>query len=201
MAKMKYGPRFGTHIASIYHGLDREPDHRAERDRQRMMTIIRNLPLHKRQMIVHNNVIANRNYKIKKFGRAIVEREEAEADMEAAVRAAVEVMEFHLTALMQHPEPHANYMKYVNQANIINAVADLRTKCGIEFEASQFNAHVDIAPTHAQHQKMTEVDHRFEQMSKQAKARETALVKAKRLDAIRQAAENQAMRMAARNKK
>jgi hypothetical protein len=144
--KLRYGPRFKPTIASANAPYDESIDRMARKDRGKMAAIFKSLPKYKKELFVEAGRTANKK-KGTRLNAACVDREQAEIRMAQALRKAVEMLEFNMTAMMQYTAPKLNYNKSVNQLNILNAIADMKTKCGVWFESDEFKQHVSIDDT------------------------------------------------------
>lgn len=145
MARLRYGPRFGTPIVATKPVVfDETRDER--RNRMKMNAILKNQPQHKKELRYWKTKQAlKKRYAYRQPMRE--EREAAERRMADAIRKAVEILEFNMTALMEHVAPGVNYESHVNQASTINAIVALKTKCGVHFDAGgDFMEKVEIDP-------------------------------------------------------
>ena len=135
--KMNYGRHFGSgrSIISTRFEYDAEVDRDHQRGNQRIAAIMRNMPLHRRELIhyeVGKKALATR---LRRNNTVAIreERREAEERMEEAVRQAVDLLEFHMNDLI-NTRKLGNQAGLVRQATIHDAIHMLRNKCGVTFE-------------------------------------------------------------------
>ena len=108
------------------------PDRRGN---QRIAAIMRNMPLHRRELIhyeVGKKALATR---LRRNNTVAIreERREAEERMEEAVRQAVDLLEFHMNDLI-NTRKLGNQAGLVRQNTIHDAIYMLRHKCGVTFQ-------------------------------------------------------------------
>jgi hypothetical protein len=179
---MNYGPRFQPTIGNINKIPFYEENYWERRGRQRMAAIYHHMPQHKKELMAYNGGVTRAKIVAKKTGMAKAEREEAERLMVDAIRQAVAMLEFNMTALMQHPKPTVNYYSSVNQEQCINAILLLKTKCGVTFDSKDFTQRVVLDRDHVSK------ENSFEKMEMQREDRLEREAKMARLDLIREVA-------------
>jgi hypothetical protein len=127
-------------------------------------------------------------------------REQAEQRTADALRQAVAMLEFAITELNEHSPPKASFRHAVKPLNIINAIHDLKTKCGVAFEhgsSSEFEHHIKLDQVHLNEPPQdTEADRAFRELTKEVnrKAREKQVAQYARLKTMREAAQRLAAR-------
>jgi len=133
---MNYGPRFRSSAFTPGVTYDRKIAEANRRDRAQMWACVEAMPLYKQEL---------RKYKMSERCKKRVkghEREEAELRMAEVVRQAVKLLEAGMAELMQIPvvetRPH-----YVRPLALYNAIVDLKTKCGVVFEPSEYYHRVE----------------------------------------------------------
>ena len=138
--KMNYGRPLGKHYngySVISNKMDYDPDLDREmrRDNNRIAAIMRNMPLHKRELIHYEVGKKSLATKQKRTNSVAIraERRDAEERMEEAVRQAVDLLEFHMNDLI-NTRSMGNDRGLVRQATIHDAIYMLRHKCGVTFQ-------------------------------------------------------------------
>jgi hypothetical protein len=126
---MRYGPRFGSGGFSSKVSYDEMLDKAMREDGAKMAAIYENMPLYKKELSYHKKVVTMKKNK-KQMGH---DREEAELRMAEAIHKVVEILEFHMTDMMQHLRV-PSHQKHVNQLNIHNVIVELKTRCGVSFD-------------------------------------------------------------------
>ena len=135
--KMNYGRHFGSGVSIISskfeYDADFDKDHR--RGNQRIAAIMRNMPLHRRELIHYEVGKKSQATKLKRYNTVAIreERRDAEERMEEAVRQAVDLLEFHMNDLI-NTRSMGNDRGLVRQNTIHDAIFMLRNKCGVTFE-------------------------------------------------------------------
>jgi hypothetical protein len=178
-----------------------------------MAKILEHQPLHKKELRYYKTKRATDKHHAKK-APATAAREEAEARMADAIQQAVQMLEFNMIDLMQHPIGKSHYRTAVNQAATINVIRDLKTKCGVTFASDEFTQRVPLAvPQPArtveqaradqEFQKMTSAVHRKdrERRAAEMERREKEMRREERLKTMREAAQRLEARKAAATKK
>ena len=133
MTRLRYGPRFSQHGAGGYK-YNESLANDMHRLNQHMAGIAANIPQYKRELVGHKNKLR----KTKQREASDEGRHEAEVRMVEAVNKCVEMLEFHMEAMMQH-RPMIGQRTLVNQIALHNAIYHLRCKCGIKFDASAYD--------------------------------------------------------------
>src|SRR6187431_888716 len=135
--KMNYGRPLGKHYngySVISNKMDYDPDLDREmrRDNNRIAAIMRNMPLHKRELIHYEVGKKSLATKQKRTNSVAIraERRDAEERMEEAVRQAVDLLEFHMNDLI-NTRSMGNDRGLVRQNTIHDAIFMLRNKCGV----------------------------------------------------------------------
>jgi hypothetical protein len=135
--KMNFERHFGSGVSIISTNFkyDAEADKQQRRDNNRIAAIMRNMPLHKRELIHYEVAKKGQATKLKRTNSVAIreERREAEEKMEEAVRAAVDLLEFHMNDLV-NTRSMGNDRGLVRQATIHDAIYMLRHKCGVTFQ-------------------------------------------------------------------
>lgn len=142
MSKRGFGPKFSSSTVSANY----EHDDLIAKDLRdqaiRMAGIMKAAPRHKKELWAHNAANKNRSRKDQRLA-ARQDRDDAELRMIEAVRKAVETLEFHMTAMMDHDGRGA---AKVNQLAIYNGIVHFKTKCGIKFDDVGFTRRVALDP-------------------------------------------------------
>lgn len=76
---------------------------------------------------------------------AAAHREQAEARAAEAIRKAVAILEFAISGLNETPAP-TQYRMQVRQHRLVNAVFDLKSKCGVKFTQAEFDPYAPRRP-------------------------------------------------------
>ncbi len=129
MSRMRYGPRFGQQIVDASAPYDAAMDKMSKRDRIIAAKINENTPQYKRELYLEKG-------RKKLAARVNVlgeERRSAEAGMAEAIRAAAQLLERHMTDLMDHRALGGKWRSRLNQRQIFNIIVELKTKCGVDF--------------------------------------------------------------------
>jgi hypothetical protein len=118
---------------------DEAVDRAMREDFARFKFIRDNRPLYKNELSDHKRNEQNkmRRAKAAKMSAAeIAATEQAEAALADAIREVVSALEFHITALQEHPIPRGNYKRAVRRMPVMEVIYDLKTKCGVAFDPS-----------------------------------------------------------------
>ena len=135
--KMNFERHFGSgrSIISARFEYDAEVDRDHDRGNKRIAAIMRNMPLHRRELIHYEVAKKGQATKLRRNNTVAIreERREAEERMEEAVRQAVDLLEFHMNDLI-NTRKLGNQAGLVRQNTIHDAIYMLRHKCGVTFE-------------------------------------------------------------------
>ena len=126
MAKLNYGKRFSQHGAGGPYKFDESLDRDMREVATHMAAIWQNLPKYRKDIVYHERKVRQR----KKKELLDHERHEAELRMIEAVHKCVEMLEFHMVAMMEH-QPVPGERQLINQIGVHNAIHQLRHKCGV----------------------------------------------------------------------
>lgn len=162
--KLRYGPRFSQHGAGGYRYSESMANEMYE-------------------IAAHLGAFSPRKkYKCELAGHAVHlkaakkkaalghERHDAEVRMEEALRKVVEILEFHMTDMMQH-RPLPGDRQLVNQLAIHNVIYQLRRKCGVSFDAGEYDAPRPMDEKHTHEPDPEDNRPLYEAMARQRAAR------------------------------
>jgi hypothetical protein len=167
--KLRYGPRFGITVASAKYEYNEHLDRDMKDIQLRFKAAYDSAPLYKQELWLHKQAMATKRTAAKKRPK-VDERKASELRMAEALRKVVEILEFHMTDMMQH-RPLPGTPTIVNQMQIHNTIVHLRNKCGVFFERDgQYDDTVSIN----QFRRRDTEDHDMREllMAKQHQARE-----------------------------
>jgi hypothetical protein len=155
VTNFKYGKRFGSSVVTANYSYNEEADREDRKDRARMAAILANMPQYKQELLRHEAGQTNHKRVTAKNKPIKDERLEAERRMLEAMRKVVGILEFHMEEL-HRTRKLGSGRGLVNQYGIHNALVALRTKCGVQFDANEYDHHIDLAALHLDNRRTAE---------------------------------------------
>lgn len=172
-SKLRYGPRYAGSVASSHYGHDEALANDMRQQNARRAAIYEAMPLYKKELVSHKASQRNKKRRTPREGR-----QDAEKRMVEAVRKAVDILEFHMTEMMQHRQVGPD--RLINQQILHNTIVALKTKCGVKFEDSgEFSRSVKLDRAHIKEGEKDiferSAEEFFEQESRARSAREQTM--------------------------